>query len=231
MKKIILITAGMIAVLAGYSQTNKGNNAGNTGVVEPTINGKPYSQYKAEQDALKKQQDANKQSAATQNAGLVTINASDARPAPAKVQPAETKSDNDGYSKPAPVVTEQAVVEVKTEPVVLRQQPEGAQIPARLALSKNSTTSNSKGTPPVEKVTPVNRTTEEAVGNNGTTAAVAASKTKVEPAKTAEVAKSAIPADIKLVSGANAEKTVKEEVKAEPVATGDKKMSDSRKQD
>ena len=69
------------------------------------------------------------------------------------------------------------------------------------------------------------------MGNNGTAAAVDASKTKVEPAKTAEVSKSAIPADIKLVSGANAEKAVKEEAKAEPVANGDKKMSDSRKQD
>lgn len=46
---------GMFAVVAGYSQTNTGKSAGNTGTVEPTINGKPYSQYKAEQQALNQQ--------------------------------------------------------------------------------------------------------------------------------------------------------------------------------
>lgn len=46
---------GMFAVVAGYSQTNTGKSAGNTGIVEPTINGKPYSQYKAEQQALNQQ--------------------------------------------------------------------------------------------------------------------------------------------------------------------------------
>ena len=140
MKKIILITAGMFAVLAGYSQTNKGNNAGNTGIV------------------------------------------------------ADKKSEMGNPVK---------VVEVKPA-LISKEEQQNAPVPARLTLSKNSTTSNSKGTTPVEKkVTPVNRTTEEAVGNNGTAAAVDASKTKVEPAKTAEVSKSAIPADIKLAIAEN----------------------------
>ena len=216
MKKIILITAGMFAVLAGYSQTNKGNNAGNTGIVEPTINGKPYSQHKAEQDAIK---------AARANRSKVVLLADGGKNAsgvaPNKIEAADKKSEMGNPVK---------VVEVKPA-LISKEEQQNAPVPARLTLSKNSTTSNSKGTPPVEKVAPVNRTTEEAVGNNGTAAAVDASKTKVEPAKTAEVSKSAIPADIKLVSGANAEKAVKEEAKAEPVANGDKKMSDSRKQD
>jgi hypothetical protein len=68
MKKIILVTLCGLVITQGYSQ-NAGQ-PGNSkvmsveeanrlnGVGHPTINGKPYSQYKAEQDALKQQQAA-----------------------------------------------------------------------------------------------------------------------------------------------------------------------------
>lgn len=58
MKKIIIVASGLAFSLAAFSQnraTNGGGAAVNSGYTEPTINGKPYSQYKAEQDALKRQ--------------------------------------------------------------------------------------------------------------------------------------------------------------------------------
>ncbi len=182
---------------------------------EPTVNGKPYSQYKAEQDALKKQREANK-AAAVQNADLVTINPSDAKPAPVKVQPAEkTSAENDGKSLSERDKANVTKAEVKTEPVVIRQQPEGAQIPVRPDFSKNNGANNSNGTTPVEKVKPVNRTTEEAVGNNGTVTPVEASKTKViTPAVTQknEVAtQPALPVGVKLEAGPAEVKVVTEQ--------------------
>lgn len=70
MKKIIL--TGIVAfcgVSAAFSQDASGAPAGTkvmtvaeanrlNGVAQPTINGRPYSQYKAEQDALKQQKEA-----------------------------------------------------------------------------------------------------------------------------------------------------------------------------
>lgn len=62
MKKTLLIIISLITVMVSYSQSAKTNSSSSdyktTGVVDPTINGKPYSQYKAEQDALKQQQAA-----------------------------------------------------------------------------------------------------------------------------------------------------------------------------
>ena len=126
MKKIILITAGMFAVLAGYSQTNKGNNAGNTGIVEPTINGKPYSQHKAEQDAIK---------AARANQSKVVLLADGGNNAsgvtPNKIEAADKKSEMGNPVK---------VVEVKPA-LISKEEQQNAPVPARLTLSKNSTTS------------------------------------------------------------------------------------------
>lgn len=62
MKKIILISSGFFAVLVGYGQTGKSNSSGtvvNSGIVDPTINGIPYSQYKAQVEAQMNQQKAN----------------------------------------------------------------------------------------------------------------------------------------------------------------------------
>jgi len=63
MKKIILIIVGILPVVIGYSQSNTTNSAAKkmtveesnrlNGMAQPTINGIPYSQYKAQQDALK----------------------------------------------------------------------------------------------------------------------------------------------------------------------------------
>jgi len=69
MKKIIFIIAGVFVGLVGYSQSNDATNAAAkrltveeanklNGVAQPTINGIPYSQYKAQQEALKQAQAA-----------------------------------------------------------------------------------------------------------------------------------------------------------------------------
>jgi len=55
----------------------------------------------------------------------------DAKPVPAKTQPAQPKFENDGYSKPAPVVTEQAIVAKKEEaPKPAPEVPEQFRLPA-----------------------------------------------------------------------------------------------------
>lgn len=58
MKKIFLILTGVFGFYLSYGQKAVSNSNASkatvtSGVANPTINGKPYSQYKAEQDALK----------------------------------------------------------------------------------------------------------------------------------------------------------------------------------
>ncbi|MBK7560101.1 MAG: hypothetical protein IPI68_00960 [Chitinophagaceae bacterium] len=92
MKKIILITTFSFFTLAGFCQKEELNRKSEV-PKELTINGKPYSQYKAEQDALKKQQEANKQSV-IKSPQEISINAADFKPAPAIVQPVSSKPAN-----------------------------------------------------------------------------------------------------------------------------------------
>lgn len=59
MKRILFLAFGFFSFLIGNGQnanSNSSKTVTNSGFVEPTINGKPYSQYKAEQDALKSKQ-------------------------------------------------------------------------------------------------------------------------------------------------------------------------------
>jgi len=70
MKKIIFIISVVFVTFVGYSQGNATNASAKrltveeanrlNGVAQPTINGIPYSQYKAQQDALKQAKMAEK---------------------------------------------------------------------------------------------------------------------------------------------------------------------------
>ena len=141
MKRILFGSVFMLCVICGFGQNSPGAPSKSltveeanrlNGVAQPTINGKPYSQYKAEQDALKKQMEANKIAAAqNRNLDVVTVNPSDARPAPAKVEPAEKKSENDNNIKPVQgkadaSITKTAAKEATPKPEV----PEQFKLPA-----------------------------------------------------------------------------------------------------
>lgn len=127
MKKIILVLgATVMATIGCYAQSSAPANAkvlsfeeANrlNGKAEPTINGKPYSQYKAEQDALKRKTPA---ATATIPAGIVTLNSS-SLPAAAnstvKGIPAATTGLNDGGK---------AGETTKVEPFVTKADNKGA---------------------------------------------------------------------------------------------------------
>ncbi|HEY6063406.1 MAG TPA: hypothetical protein VIV35_07335, partial [Chitinophagaceae bacterium] len=114
---------------------------------ELTIDGKPYSQYKAEQDALKKQQEANKQTV-TQSLKEISINAADQKPVPVKVQPVVSKPSNgamvdDGQTDLLKAAFERSKTVATTKepvvqkPVINEQQPDiktGETLPATPAM-------------------------------------------------------------------------------------------------
>lgn len=114
MKKIIIVASGLVLSIAGYSQnaaTNGGGKAAvSSGVVDPTINGKPYSQYKAEQDALKM-----KNAVVSKQAGPAVDVKYNTAP-PSQNSPAKPKGSEMG-NPVAPVVTEAAVVKAETKTV------------------------------------------------------------------------------------------------------------------
>jgi hypothetical protein len=139
-KKIIFIIPCLLCMMAfAQAQYSNSTTAGNK--AEPTVNGKPYSQYKAEQDALKKQQEAQKMAAQKQaanaNADIVAANAADAKPAPAK---------------PQPVVTQQSVVSKKNETRVIADVPMGEGL--TLASSTSAVTQEAVVTKQKELVAP-----------------------------------------------------------------------------
>lgn len=115
MKKIILMAlclslASLIKVKA-QTYDGEGLRQIKSGIAEPTINGIPYSQYKAQQDALKNQKTAANK---VQAPGIATINAGEARPAQVTPQSDPPKFENDGYSvAPAPELVKQEVKEIK----------------------------------------------------------------------------------------------------------------------
>jgi len=86
MKKIILLSIVVFgSAMMLQAQTSPSSNVRTmsveeanklNGVAQPTINGKPYSQYKAEQDALKQQQN-NKKIALPSD--IVALNITDAK--------------------------------------------------------------------------------------------------------------------------------------------------------
>ena len=101
------------------------------GVAEPTINGKPYSQYKAEQDALKKQNTAPQQLNNVSNTGLASAPAS----APAKTTaPAPNRKPENGVAAPA---VEASVVKAETPEkstvVLASPSPKGTTAPKQMA--------------------------------------------------------------------------------------------------
>lgn len=145
MKKISIVFSALFFVcLNSYSQSSLGTS-GKTmtveeanklnGVAQPTINGKPYSQYKAEQDALKQQQNKKK---TVVSSDIKTVNAADGKSVPAKLQPVEIKPDN-GYLKP------EAIVPVtKTEVKGTSVKP---QVPDQFKLPANTPTWDGKPVP------------------------------------------------------------------------------------
>lgn len=122
MKKIFAITFVWVLGLQVYAQ-NAADPSANAkqltvaeanklnGTAQPTINGKPYSQYKAEQEALKKQKQAG-QSAPVQDASVVMIKPSDVKPAPVKAEPAQKRRDDETIDR-KPAVTSSETVAVQ----------------------------------------------------------------------------------------------------------------------
>jgi hypothetical protein len=108
MKKVTLFLIALIAAsVTGFAQTTIGNakvlsveeaNKLN-GVAQPTINGKPYSQYKAEQEQLKKQE------AAKQTQYIATVQAPGSRAAGNNTNAAVTM-DPSSKQSPSNVVNE-----------------------------------------------------------------------------------------------------------------------------
>jgi hypothetical protein len=123
-KSIILICSFVLAVFTAHAQDNPliqgakvkqltpaEANALN-GSKEPTVNGKPYSQHKAEQDALKRQQQ--NQAKPVLPAGL-SIASNTGVVEQAVPKPAESKA-YEGYKQPETKKVEAAVVKADTKP-------------------------------------------------------------------------------------------------------------------
>ena len=160
MKKKILIFAAFIGTVAVSSaQQGSGNSIIPTksltvqeanqlnGNARPIMkDGKLYSQWVAEERAKKQAQQKNV--AGVQNPGIVSINAFDGKPAPAKAQPDDIKSENDNNLKP--VIQKADASITKTEATPNPEVPEQFRLPA--------TTPNWGGTPVADKQV-VNRST------------------------------------------------------------------------
>ncbi|MEO7923946.1 MAG: hypothetical protein ABIR30_09720 [Chitinophagaceae bacterium] len=122
MKKILLM---ILSVYLAFQVSGQGSNGSASsvkqmsveeanklnGTVMPTINGKPYSQYKAEQDALK-QQTSNNQVAfnSTSNSGLASLPQQSKTVAP----PAKQKADIQ-ETKPVAVEASSSIVKKEEE--------------------------------------------------------------------------------------------------------------------
>ena len=91
MKRIFLITSGLLAVIAVSAQNSTSNNSAQTEKVttQLTINGIPYSQYKAQQEALK-QADLQAQQKQIQHLNVPSVITTDDIQKPA-AKPAEVK--------------------------------------------------------------------------------------------------------------------------------------------
>jgi hypothetical protein len=99
MKKIILLI-GVVMVSTTMVQAQQGQSFGGNakvltveeanklnGTSQTTINGMPYSQYKAQQDALKQQEEAKRQAVIKNQPVEKTITAADVKAAPVRVEP------------------------------------------------------------------------------------------------------------------------------------------------
>ena len=128
MKKIFFTASAILfAIVALNAQTTKdaaGRNT-NESATDPLVNGKPYSQYKAEQDALKKQREANLSAAKTNNADAantmtLTNTASNTNVAPAKKE-ANKVSDDENQVVPAKQKEQQPVTKQEVKPADVKQ--------------------------------------------------------------------------------------------------------------
>ncbi len=171
------------------------------GAAQPTMkDGKPYSQWVAEERA-KKQAQQNKV-AGTQHLDIVAINATDARPAPAKVESTEKKAENDNNIKPVQgkadaSITKTAAKEATPKPEV----PEQFKLPATTptwngtAVADKQVVNRSAPTPVELKSNPAQPTDPKFVP-------VEASKTKqtVEKVEFRQGAGTTTPQDVKPVT-------------------------------
>ena len=143
MKKKLLILVAFTGVVAiSSAQQGSGNSITPAkslsveeanklnGNAQPTMkDGKPYSQWVAEERA-KKQAQQNKVGG-TQHLDIVAINATDARPAPAKVEPAEKKSENDNNIKPVQGKADASITKTATKETTPKPEvPEQFKLPA-----------------------------------------------------------------------------------------------------
>ena len=114
MKKKLLICAAFVVVcMTAQSQnalkagpanqpkrlTTAEANALN-GTANPTINGRPYSEYKAEQDAIKQQQSQQQTSKVDLNMTASAVKTSDGINQPVSTKPAPAKTESDLKAQP-----------------------------------------------------------------------------------------------------------------------------------
>ena len=120
MKKVIFTAIALFSILAVNAQTERGAAAKKADTKDPLVNGIPYSQYKAQQDALKNKQQATQSATAPVTTAKPATAVADAQAAAAPTMPKVTIEKSTGV-QPAPdaksaLVPEAAPKEpVKTE--------------------------------------------------------------------------------------------------------------------
>jgi hypothetical protein len=170
MKKIILIAIVLFAGHSVFAQTSSPTSGAKyltteeskkmNANVETTINGKPYSQYKAEQDALKKQREANLLAAKTNNADAantmtITNTASKTNVAPVKKE-ANKVSDDENPVVPAKQIVQQPVTKQEVKPADSKQPQVPDQFKLPVAQTWPATAVPDKSTPAGTTVQQVN---------------------------------------------------------------------------
>ncbi|MBI5856928.1 MAG: hypothetical protein HZB42_04685 [Sphingobacteriales bacterium] len=138
MKKIFLIIVLATGAISVQAQTEKSNaRPVSENQADPLVNGIPYSQYKAQQDAFKKEREARLIAAKTNNADAanntitVTNAASKTNVAPAKKETNQV-SDDENPVVPAKQQVQQPVTKQEVKPVEAQkpQVPDQFKLPA-----------------------------------------------------------------------------------------------------
>ena len=180
MKKVILIMTGLFATVAGFSQANKSNGADaaskpNSGIVEPTINGKPYSQYKAEQDALK-QADAAQNKTVVLHKDVQFNGGTGAVKTAASVPNAESQAKLTPQSHTVVMPTQNAAVTTSSKTEVSQPKGDKDVVAEKIVVATNS--SQQATNPLAPKMAPVNSVEKSGESNsNGTSPAKVETKT------------------------------------------------------
>jgi hypothetical protein len=120
--------------LVGTKQMNVAEANKLNGIAQPTINGKPYSQYKAEQDALKKEREAKLIAARNNNADAantitITNTASKTNVVPASKETNKVPDDENPVV-PAKQQAQQPVTKQEVKPAEVKQP----QVPVQFKL-------------------------------------------------------------------------------------------------